>query len=766
MTVRTETRVSTRLDPSWGLLPTTPAALVARVYAEMRARIEADRARLVRPRTLTEKLIIGHLASQGELPQRGTGYVECWPDRLAMPDCGAQMALLRLMTIGDWRVSVPTTVHCDTMIVARESAAPDLQAAHVQHREVYDFLRTASARFGLGFWEPGSGIHHQVLLENYAFPGGFLVANNSHTPNAGGVGMLAIGVGGADVVDGMTDRPILFRMPRIIGVRLVGQLRGWATPKDVILHLAGHLTVKGGTGAVIEYFGPGAATLSATGKATVCNMGAELGATTSVFPFDATITDFLASLGRGDTADLAQVNQDVLVADPEVALHPEQYYDQVLEIDLSRLEPLVAGPSSPDLVRPVRELAEVALQGGYPLNWSQALIGSCTNSSYEDIGRAANVARQFAAAGMHATVPLAVTPGSDSILKAVSRDGFLSDLVGIGAQVFANACGPCFGQWDRRGAETGEMNAIITSYNRNFPGRNDGSRATLAFIASPEVVVAAAVAGRLDVDPTRIELSPGRYLLAPAAEALPADGWAACADGFRAPVSTGTRPEIRLLADSERLASLEPFPEESAERYGGMRLLMKVAGSCTTDDISPAGKWLRFRGHLDRMADNTMSGATDAFTGEVGRTFDLLRGQVRGVAEVARGYRDAGAPWVIVGDENLGEGSSREHAAMQIRHLGGLVVVARGFARIFEENLKKNGVLPLTFLRAEDYASVRRDDRFSIAAIRDLCAGEPVKIRIEHADGSSSDAITNHSLTPEQVGWIHAGSDLNVLPRR
>lgn len=754
-----------KLNHEWGSLPTTPTEMVRRVLEDVDARVEADRVRHGRPRTLTEKLIVGHREIGDDLPERGTGYVECWPDRLAMPDCGAQMALLRLMTIGDWRVSVPTTVHCDTMIVAREAADSDLEAATVEHGEVYDFLRSASERFGLGFWEPGSGIHHQVLLENYAFPGGLLVANNSHTPNAGGLGMLAVGVGGADVVDGMTDRPVLLRMPRVIGVRLSGRLSGWATPKDLIVHLAGLLTVRGATGCALEYFGPGAEQLSATGKATVCNMGAELGATTSLFAFDAAMGDYLGSLGRGGTAVVAHAHRALLTADPEVVARPDAYYDRVIDVDLGAIAPLIAGPGTPDRVRTLPEHAAEARDLGLPERWSQALIGSCTNSSYEDIGRAAAVARQFLDEGLRATVPLAVTPGSDSIMRAVERDGFLSDLVGLGATVYANACGPCFGQWYRSEVAAGETNAIITSYNRNFPGRNDGSRATLAFIASPEVVVAASVVGRTDVDPISLVLPSGRPLDAPQADALPERGWSACEDGFRAPApAAAERAPIRLLEGSARLAPIEPYARVEVGDYVDLALLMKISGKCTTDDISPAGPWLRYRGHLDRMADNTLLGATDALTGKVGETWDAREGRMRPVPQVARSLRDAGLKWILVGDVNLGEGSSREHAAMQLRHLGGLVVLARSFARIFEENLKKNGVLPLSFVDASDFDLVHRDDRVSVPGIVDLRPGCEVTVRILHRDGTSQLVGARHTLTSEQVGWIHAGSDLNVLP--
>lgn len=648
---------------------------------------------------------------------------------------------------------------------AAAGATADLRVARSEHGEVYDFLESAAARAGIALWRPGSGIIHQVLLENYAFPGGLMFVTDSHAPNAGGAGMMSIGVGGADAVDPMVGDPVTLRMPRLIGVRLTGRLEPWCAPKDLILEVARRLTVKGATGAIIEYFGPGVASLSATGRATVCNMGAEVGATTSLFPFDDATSRYLRALGRGRTADLAEDHAEDLRCDDEVLAEPERAFDELLHIDLSELRPLVSGPDSPDRVRPIeRFVAEEAHE--FPVELSYAMIGSCTNSSYEDIGRAANVARQALAAGMRASVPLYVSPGSASVQATMERDGLLQDLVAFGATILASACGPCIGQWNRSDDLAGTRNSIITSFNRNFPRRNDGHSETLNFIASPEVVVAASIVGRLDTDPTSIRLEGGGVLAPPTADQLPTQGWVRSDEGFVPPPATldeAAGITIRIAPDSERLQELEPFAVAGAEEYARLRLLTKVHGPCTTDHISAAGPWLRYRGHLERIAANTLSGATDAFTGAVGTCRDLRDGSVAPFHEVARRYRDDRVPWVIIGDENYGEGSSREHAAMQVRYLGGLVIIARSFARIHEMNLKKQGILPLTLADPEDYHRFLADDVLSIPDPTSIRPGEPVEVVRTGADGHREVIPTRHSFDADQLRWLRAGSAMNAI---
>jgi aconitate hydratase len=743
-------------------------ASVRRLYDSFAARHALARGRVGRALTYAEKVLLSHLVDlEGTDLVRGKTQVDVRVDRVAMQDATAQMALLQFMTAGRGKVAVPTTVHCDHLIRARIGAKDDLLVAYDENREVYEFLRTVSERYGIGFWKPGAGIIHQVVLETYAFPGGLMIGTDSHTPNAGGLGMIAIGVGGADAVDAMVGDPWSVRLPKLVGVRLHGAPSGWTSPKDVILKLAGILTVKGGTGKIVEYFGDGTRALSCTGKGTITNMGAELGATTSLFPFDDRMATYLRATGRADLATLAESHASELVADPEVAKSPEKFYDEVVEIDLSKLEPHVVGPHTPDLARPVSELAAAVAKEGYPAVLKAALVGSCTNSSYEDIGRAAHVARQASAAGLKVKTPLLITPGSDQIHATIARDGQLADLERIGGKVLANACGPCIGQWQREDIGPGEKNSIINSFNRNFPARNDGNRETLSFIASPEVVTAFALVGRLDVDPIHgeIQTPDGKKLrlTPPEAPELPARGFASGASGFVAPPDDGSGVVVRIDPESERLQALSPFPAWNGKDYEKLPILVKAKGKCTTDHISPAGKWLRFRGHLDKISDNMFIGAVNAFTEEVGTGTDALSGERKvGFAKIARHYKSAGIGWVTVGDENYGEGSSREHAAMSPRWLGALAILAKSFARIHETNLKKQGVLPLTFAKAADYDRFRETDRVSILGLSSIAPGKPLTARIHHEDGTTDDVETTHTFTPQQIEWFRAGSALNV----
>ncbi|MGH9225923.1 MAG: aconitate hydratase [Acidimicrobiales bacterium] len=732
----------------------------------MAERAGVARRRLGRPLTLAEKILFNHVGDpEGQGLERGRSYAEFRVDRVAMQDATAQMALLQFMSAGLPQVQVPTTVHCDHLIQARVGARPDLATAEQANQEVYDFLCTVSARYGIGFWKPGSGIIHQVVLEHYAFPGGMLVGTDSHTPNAGGLGMVAIGVGGADAVDVMTGGTFGLRWPRLIGVRLTGRLSGWSSPKDVILKVAQRLTVKGGTGAIIEYFGPGATTISATGKATICNMGAEVGATTSLFAYDDRAAAYLHATGRADLAAAAEPMAEHLRPDDEVADDPARYFDQVLEIDLSTLEPHIVGPHTPDLARPVSEVGVEAAAHGWPLVLSQACVGSCTNSSYEDISRAASVARQASARGLKARTPLLVTPGSEQVRATVERDGLLADLEAIGATVLANACGPCIGQWARSDIAEGEVNSIITSFNRNFPRRNDGNAQTLAFIASPETTVAYALAGTLAFNPLTDQVD-GLQLDEPAGEELPADGFAADVSGFLAPPADGPAVEVVIRPDSQRLQRLDPFPRWHGEDYAELAVLLKAQGKCTTDHISAAGKWLRYRGHLENISGNLYLGAVNAYTGEAGSGWCQVHDAVEPFPDVARHYKEAGVGWVAVGDENYGEGSSREHAAMEPRFMGGLAVIVRSFARIAETNLKKQGVLPLTFADPETYGRVLVDTRISITGLARLAPDRPVRCLLHQLDGTVEEFGCNHSLSEEHIAWFRAGSALNLIGDR
>ncbi len=756
--------------------------LVRGVYQRTAQNLAVVRRRLGgRPLSLTEKVLLGHLADPtGQELEPGKSYLALRPDRIAMQDATAQMALLQFAHAGRAQAAVPTTVHCDHLITARVGAEPDTEAATVSNREVYEFLRSAAQRYGLGFWEPGSGIIHQVVLENYAFPGGLMIGTDSHTPNAGGLGMLASGVGGADAVDVMAGLPWEVLYPRRVGVHLKGRMNGWTAPKDVILAVLGKLTVKGGTNKIVEYFGEGAATISCTGKATITNMGAELGATTSVFPFDERMAAYLRATGREELAQLAEQNRDLLQADAGVLEDPTRYFDELVEIDLTTLQPNVTGPHTPDLVRPTGALKGEADAGAFPRRLSAALIGSCTNSSYEDLTRAADVARQALAHGLKMPVPFLVTPGSEQVRRTVERDGLLEVFAAIGGKVLANACGPCIGQWQRDEVENAEgsegavadsekpRNSIITSYNRNFPARNDGNPNTFSFIASPEVVVAYGLAGRLDFDPLTdsLESADGSaFRLAPPAVApdVPAEGFVRTRKGFVAPSEDADAVSLAVDPASDRLQILEPFKPWDGKEFLDLPLLFKAKGKCTTDHISPAGPWLRFRGHLDHISDNMFLGALNAFTGKNGSGVSQLTGKEEPLSAIARDYKQHGLRWVVVADENYGEGSSREHAAMSPRYLGAAAVIARSFARIHESNLKKQGILPFTFVHAEDYDLVRQGDRISIVGLKDLAPGRAVQALFTHEDGSRDEAQLRHSLSQEQIAWFHAGSALNLI---
>ncbi len=723
-----------------------------------------------RPLTLAEKILYSHLYDRSSAPQRGKTVADLRPDRVTMQDATAQMALLQFASAGKNRVALATTVHCDHLIRARVGAGADLDVANNENREVYEFLRTVSAKYGIGFWQPGAGIIHQVVLENYAAPGLLVIGTDSHTPNGGGLGMLAIGVGGADAVDAMVGFPWQVVWPKLVGVRLTGALSGWTSPKDVILKLAGLLTVKGGTGRIIEYFGPGCANISCTGKATICNMGAELGATTSVFPFDERMATYLRATERGEIAGLAEQHAAELQADPVAVDNAEHFYDEIVDIDLSALEPHVVGPHTPDLARPIGELAKAVREHGYPDQLSAALVGSCTNSSYEDIGRSAHVARQAAKQGLRAATSFLVTPGSEQIRATIERDGQLAALTAIGGLVLANACGPCIGQWQRDDMPKGTKNSILTSYNRNFPRRNDDNAETLAFIGSPEIVTALALAGRLSFNPLTDTLTTpdGRKvkLEPPSGEELPAQGFVRGDSGYIPPVADGGRIPVAVDPKSERLQLLRPFAPWDGKDFVDCAVLLKAKGKCTTDHISPAGPWLRFRGHLDNISDNLFSGAVNAFRAETGNGKNQLDGTIAEFSKIARAYKKAGRGWVAIGDENYGEGSSREHAAMEPRHLGGKAIIVRSFARIHETNLKKQGMLPLWFVNAVDYDNICEDDRVSILELAKLAPGRNVPMVIQHSDGKDERLELRHSMTAEEIEWFKAGSALNVIRRK
>ena len=745
---------------------------VSEAYGRMRDRLSVARRRVARPLTLADKILYSHLDDpEGADLVPGESYLMLRPDRVALQDVLGQTVMLNFMQTRMDRVAVPTTVHCDHLVQARAEGVSDLLESREENGEVYDFLRDASARFGAGFWAPGAGIIHQVVLENYAFPGALMIGTDSHTPNAGGLGACAVGVGGADAVEVMAGLPWELLYPRHIGVRLTGTLGGWTAPKDVILYLAGKLTVSGGTNSIIEYFGPGTRSISCTGKATITNMGAELGATTSIFPYDERMGAYLAATGRGELAGLAEGSRDMLRADREVEERPSEFFDQVIEIDLSALEPHVAGPHSPDRVRPISRLADEVADpdSGFVDEIDTALIGSCTNSSYEDMSRVADVADQASALGAACRVEIMVTPGSEQVRATTERDGQLGSLARVGATTLANACGPCIGQWRREKVLDGVPNTIVTSYNRNFPRRNDGRSETMNFIASPEIVVALSLAGRLSFNPLSDTLTAGdgsSFALQPPKPApeVPSADFARGRQYYSAPPADGSGIEISVNPDSERLQVLTPWEPWDGRDYLELPVLLKTRGKTTTDHISPAGPWLRYRGHLEKFSDNMFMGAVNAHTGEAGTTINLLTGEDgRSVSQVARAYKAAGLRWVVVGDSNYGEGSSREHAALSPRLLGGAAVIARSFARIHESNLKKQGLLPLTFADPSGYDLVRATDRISLRGLSELRPGGPVRCLLHHEDGTQDELLLNHSLGQAQIEWFRAGSALNLL---
>jgi aconitate hydratase len=743
----------------------SPEYIALRHYESLKERIAAGRAAFGRPLSTAEKALISHLRGwNGVPPVPGETYAEFQPDRVALQDALAQIVALQFITAGLDEVVVPTTVHCDHLITARTNAVIDLRSAKDSNAEIYDFLRSVCDRYGMGFWEPGAGIIHQVVLENYAFPGGMMIGTDSHTPNAGGLAMLSVGVGGGDAIDVMTGLPFTLRWPTLIGVHLTGALSGWTSPKDVILKVAELLSVSGGTGAIIEYFGPGASTISATGKATICNMGAEIGATTSIFPYDENTAAYLRATFRGALADRCDEVSSDLRADPELEHDPSRFFDAVLEVDLSALRPLINGPDTPDLSHLVGQAGAWARAHNVPVEISAALVGSCTNSSYEDISRAASVARRAKEFGLSAKVPLFITPGSEQIRATVERDGYLDDLRAIGATVLANACGPCIGQWDRQLSDPTQLNSIVSSFNRNFARRNDGNAATKSFLASPEIVVALSLAGSLDFDPVvdTIAAADGRlvHLELPAGTVLPFDGFVATtapdvkyADPFRT---------ISVDPSSTRLQLLTPFGAWDGRDYLNMPVLAKASGKCTTDQISAAGKWLAYRGHLEHISDNLFLGVVNAFSGAIGEGRDPIDDTVRPFPESAKHLSEMDLTWCFIGDANMGEGSSRELAAMEPRFRGGKVAIARSFARIFETNLKKQGVLALTFCDPATYDLIREDDRISVTGLTALEPGRDVNCSINHLDGSVTAFSCSHTCTPEQIEWFTTGSALNV----
>jgi aconitate hydratase len=752
-------------------IESTPA-FVAAVYQRMETNLAVVRRRLGRALTLADKILLSHLEDpehQEMVP--GESYLQVRPDRVILQDVLGQTAMLQFMQTRRTRVAIPTSVHCDHLIQARVEGKADLRESLAENTEVYDFLKSAAAKYGVGFWPPGAGIIHQVTLENYAFPGAVIIGTDSHTPNGGGLGACAVGVGGADAVEAMAGLPWEVLYPKHIGVKLTGALSGWSAPKDVILYLAGVLTVSGGTNAIIEYFGPGAKSISCTGKATITNMGAELGATTSVFTYDERMARYLRATRRGALAELADRYQHLLTPDDDVTAHPERYFDRVVEIDLSRLEPYVVGPHSPDRARPLSQLAaEIESSKGELVDAiSAALIGSCTNSSYEDMSRAADVAEQARAKGMKVSLPLMVTPGSEQVRATIERDGQMRSLQSIGATVLANACGPCIGQWRRASEASAAPNTIVTSYNRNFPARNDGVPTTMNFIASPEMTVALALAGRLSFNPATDTLAGpdgAQFRLSPprVAPEVPAQGFDQGQSLYRDPPEDGSGITLTVDPNSERLQLMEPWPAWDGKDLESMPVLLKAKGKTTTDAISPAGSWLRYRGHLDKFSDNMFMGAINAYTGERGKGKNVLSGEAsQSFSSVARNYKARGVKWVAIGDSNYGEGSSREHAALSPRLLGGAAVIARSFARIHETNLKKQGLLALTFNDPAEYDLIREDDRVSLVGLADLAPDRPVTCLVAHADGASHTLMLNHSYAAAQVAWFRAGSALNLF---
>ena len=746
--------------------------LIKKVYAELPEKVNQAKAMLNRPMTYAEKILYAHLFETQKLQgfTRGDDYVDFAPDRVAMQDATAQMALLQFINSGKTRTAVPSTVHCDHLILAQKEGKTDLSVSKNANKEVFDFLESVSNKYGIGFWKPGAGIIDQVVLENYAFPGGMMIGTDSHTVNAGGLGMVAIGVGGADAVDVMAGMAWELKMPKMIGVKLTGKLSGWTAPKDIILKVAGILTVKGGTGAIIEYFGEGAKSLSATGKGTICNMGAEVGATTSIFAYDESMKRYLEATGRADVAKLADGVKDDLDADPEVYENPEKYYDQIIEINLSELEPHINGPFSPDRATPISKMKTVARENGWPLEVSVGLIGSCTNSSYEDISRAASIAKQANEKGLLTKAEFTITPGSEQVRYTIERDGFIDTFEKIGGKVFANACGPCIGQWAREGADKQEKNTIVHSFNRNFSKRADGNPNTHAFVTSPELVTALAIAGRLDFNPITDTLTNKNgeevKLDEPTGFELPIKGFDVKDPGFQAPAEDGSKVEISVADDSNRLQLLTPFAPWNGKNITGAKLLIKAAGKCTTDHISMAGPWLRYRGHLDNISNNMLIGAVNAFNNETNSVKNQLTGEYEEVPKVQRQYKEKGIPTVVVGDQNYGEGSSREHAAMEPRHLGVCAVIVKSFARIHETNLKKQGMLGLTFANESDYDLIQEDDVFNFIDLVDFAPDKPLHVEVQHADGSKDTIAVNHTYNQQQIDWFKAGSALNMIKQQ
>lgn len=746
--------------------------MLKRFYASYAVHVDAARMKLGKAMTLAEKILYAHLYNADTVApfRRGEDYVNFRPDRVAMQDATAQMALLQFMNSGKESVAVPATVHCDHLIQAYRGFKEDLPVAEETNKEVYDFLKSVASKYNIGFWKPGAGIIHQVVLENYAFPGGMIVGTDSHTPNAGGLGMIAIGVGGADAVDVMTGMEWELKMPKIIGVRLKGKLNGWASPKDVILKLAGMLTVKGATNAIIEYFGEGTASLSATGKATICNMGAEVGATTSIFPYDAEMEKYLCATGRKEVAAMASGNALYLKADAEVEANPEVYYDRIIDIDLSTLEPYINGPFTPDAACPISEFAEKVRTNGYPQRMEVGLIGSCTNSSYQDLSRAASLARQVKAKGLKMTAQLIINPGSEQVYCTAKRDGMIADFEAVGGVIMTNACGPCIGQWKRVTDDPQRANSIVTSFNRNFAKRADGNPNTHAFVASPELAMALAIAGDLCFNPLTDTLTNERgeqvKLDAPAGETLPDKGFTVDDNGYVAPAADGKNLEVSIAPDSKRLQKLAPFAAWDGKDLTDMPLLIKTQGKCTTDHISMAGPWLRFRGHLENISDNMLMGAVNAFNGKTNSVWNRLTGDYEAVSAVAKLYKAKGIPSIVVAEENYGEGSSREHAAMEPRFLNVRVILAKSFARIHETNLKKQGMLALTFMNKDDYDKIQEHDCISIVGLDSFAPGKPLQVIVKHENGTEDMFLTSHTYNEMQIGWFKAGCALNTFRKQ
>ncbi len=747
---------------------TTPE-LVSRVYQKSKENIEKYKNIVGKPLTLTEKILSGHLH---EINNKnfvgGKDYVFLNPDRVALQDVTGQMVMLQFMQAGLKQTSLPTTVHCDHLIRAEVQGDVDMKVSLDENSEVFKFLQSACAKFGCGFWKPGAGIIHQVVFENYAFPGGLMIGTDSHTPNAGGLGMIAIGVGGLDAAETMADMPWELLYPKRIGVKLTGELNGWTAPKDIILKVAKELTVSGGTNSIIEYFGPGTKSISSTGKATITNMGAEIGATCSIFPYDERMETYLKYTNRGDIAELANQHKELLVADPEVEANPENFFDKIIEINLSTLEPHIVGPHTPDLARTISNLADDVKSNDYVDQISVALVGSCTNSSYEDMSRAASLAEQAKAKGIKAKIPLLVTPGSEQIRGTIERDGQMNSLKEIGATVLANACGPCIGQWNRPELEKDQKNTIVTTYNRNFPGRNDGRRSTLNFIGSPEMIIALSLGGKLSFNPLKDELTAAdgtKFKLEPPklAPEVPEEGFMIPEGIFVAPPETADDVEVIIDPNSKRLQRLEPFLKWNGKDFEELPIMVKAKGKCTTDHISPAGAWLSLRGHLDNLSDNMLMGAVNAFNDKVGQGKNILNNQLESFSKIARQYKEKQMSWVIIGDNNYGEGSSREHAAMSPRYLGCVAVITKSLARIHETNLKKQGILALTFNNLDDYEKILEDDKISLVDLNDLEPGKQVKCIISHNNGSKEEILLNHSYNKSQIEWFKAGSALNVL---